>query len=385
MRNAHCLIPLSAILVLSTRAAYATDLSYTITSPLKSAPAGSCPDPYSDLDGDCLDDAMESALAMWASPYYLWDENENCNYYSSVDTDPNAGTTAGESHDKPRFYFQVRPISYANAPPGYPYAISAWKPDGWYHWVRITYFLNYPRDCGYPGHQGDNEGVAFDLYSQDLKTWAVGTGYYNHHIYPMQVVSGSWLHDFATSAGGYYPFVLADDSGHGSWPGAAADDDDCGDTAFLRSLGIPCTFTGSFPFISCSAFSCVTGDTVIEGRKNHNFVYPSADKNIGEPSNTVGNGHWNRNTLTVSSDGQGHELASSFEETGDASWVVGGGWENWNDPTWSPPTERRFCGWECGIRSSDGNCQFPVFGKTDCTSALFDKVARDPFYTGVAP
>src|SRR5882762_7853843 len=118
MSHARHLIPLSAVLVLLTRTAYATDLSYTLTSPLKSAPAGSCPGRYSDLDDDCLDDAMETALASWVSPYYLWDENENCNYFSSVDTDPNAGETAGENHDKPRFYIQVRPISYSNAPAG---------------------------------------------------------------------------------------------------------------------------------------------------------------------------------------------------------------------------------------------------------------------------
>jgi hypothetical protein len=357
-----------AATLLASATAHAGTLTYTITSPLKSTPPGFCP--AADTDGDCLDDAMESALANWVSPYYFWDENDECNYYSTIDSDPNAGSSSGRAHDEPRYYFQVRPIYYNNPPAGYPNNVSQWTADGWYHWIRITYFLNYPRDCGTPGHQGDNESVAYDLFSADLTTWGIGSGYYNRHNEPIPgvVVNGDFLYSYATGAGGYYPMVMADDHGHGSWEGNAPQNDYCG----IDTQGHLFDWN----------YYCFVGNTAIEARQNGNYVFPTTDKNIGEPTTAGLDGHWNRNVLSVNVLANGTELASSGETTGD--YVVNGVaqpvYEFWSDPSYSTSDRGKFCGWQCPSRWSDGNCQSSIHGKTDCTMALFSKIDNRQFY-----
>lgn len=352
VRSGTALLVCAGILT-SGRLSYSTDLSYSISSPLKPAVAGQCA--TTDADDDCLDDNMEAMLAGIISPYYLWDEGEACNWYSTADSDGSHGATAGQSHDQPRFYYQVRPILQ-----GYP-NISGWYPnDGWNHWIRIKFFLNYPRDCGAP-HQGDNEMVYYDLYSTDLTNWAIGTGYTARHTdNPDPSASGSFLYTMAQGAGVSYPVQLADRNGHGSWFGKAATSDWCSDTSQGN------TFVNYY---------CTTGTSITNAIQLGNYVYPSTNKNIGEPVVSGSNGKWNPSTLFVSG-----SSAYSNETTGD--YVVGGVpqavSEYWSDK--SGTSMSQFCGWQCSSRSSSGNCTVNIHGNgTTCTTPLWYKVTQTPF------
>lgn len=346
-------IVVCAALCLGAGAGHANVLTYTISSPLKPATAGQCA--ATDADDDCLDDNMEATLANFVSPYYLWDESEACNWYSTVDSDSAHGATAGQSHDQPRFYYQVRPILQ-----GYP-NISGWYPnDGWNHWVRIKFFLNYPRDC--TGHQGDNEMVYYDLYSSNLTTWAIWTGYTARHTNnPDPQATGDFLYSMAQAAGVNYPIQLADRNGHGSWFGKAATSDWCSDT----SQG------NTFP----PNYYCTTGTSIINAIQLGNYVYPATTRNIGEPTISGSNGHWNSSVLFVN----GSE-AYSVETTGD--YVVGGVAqglpEYWSNKAGTSMSQ--FCGWQCSSRSTSGNCNINIHGNgTDCTTPLWNKVSQAPF------
>ena len=335
------------------RVGYATDLSYSLTSPLKPATAGQCG--ATDRDDDCLDDNMEAMLANIVSPYYLWDESEGCNWYSTRDSDAAHGATAGQSHDQPRFYYQVRPILQ-----GYP-NISGWYPnDGWYHWVRVKFFLNYPRDCAAP-HQGDNEMVYYDLYSLDLTNWAIGTGYTARHLdSPDPQATGAFLYNLAHAAGVSYPVQLADQNGHGSWFGSSATSDWCSDTSQGN------LFVNHY---------CTTGTSITNAIQLGNYVFPGTDKNIGEPVISGSNGRWNSSTLVVSGSD-----AYSVEVTGD--YVVNGVpqglreyWNNKANTSW-----QKFCGWQCAGRVASGDCATNIHGNgTDCTTAMWSKVSQSPF------
>jgi hypothetical protein len=351
-------------LLLLARSAHATDLSYTLTSPLKSSAVNQCPGYAQDVDGDCLDDAMEGQLAGILSPYYFWDEEENCNWYSSTDTDGAHGQTDGRTKNIPRYYYQVRPIKKTGAPAGYPLAISKWQANaGWYYWVRVHYFINYPTDCGSPGHMGDNEGVYFDLYSTDLRTWGVGNAWFPRHSDADHSISGSFLHDMATGAGGSYPMVLADDKGHGSWEGDSPNTDLCGPDAQGHWFG--------------PNFHCLVGSSLTNARQLGNYIYPSTDRNIGEPTQYGSSGNWNQNLLYVTFDG-GALSASSTEDVGTGQGALTEYWSNVAGT--SKSQYESFCGWECGARTGPNSCLYTVLGHNGCTGAsMWSKVEKAPF------
>ena len=333
--------------------AYATDLSYSLAGPIKPPNAGQCA--ATDVDDDCLDDYQEATLAWDISPYYLWDENEGCNWYSTVDSEPTHGATAGQSHDQIRFYYQVRPILQ-----GQP-QISSWQPnDGWYHWIRIKFFLNYPRDCDAP-HQGDDEMVYYDLYSLDLQTWSIGTGYTARHLdNPDPQATGAFLHDMAVAAGVAYPIALGDENGHGSWFGAYATSDWCG----ASSQGN--LFVNHY---------CTAGASIINAIQLGNYVFPDTTKNVGEPVVSGSNGKWNANVLVLNG-----SQAYSTEITGD--YLVNGSPaplpEFWNDMTGT--AYAKFCGWQCSVRSSSGDCTFNIHNNgPGCTTPLWNKLSQAVF------
>src|SRR5581483_4633682 len=97
-------------------------------------------------------------------------------------------------------------------------------------------------------------------------------------------------------------------------------------------------------------YYCLVGSSLINALQLHTYVYPSTDKNIGEPTISGSDGRWNANTLSVGT-WNGHALASSNQTTGDnvyQGYVLSVS-ENWNDPAFAPPSQSKFCGWECPL------------------------------------
>jgi hypothetical protein len=126
-------------------------LSYTLASPLKKAGCAG------DSDSDCLDNLEETNLTWAISPWYFYDEDEDCSGWTNKWGLPSF-------HFARLDYFQVRPQG-AN--------VGSWTSNGVAKWVAVTFFLNYPHDCGgiflgVAGHQGDSESVRYYLYSYDL-------------------------------------------------------------------------------------------------------------------------------------------------------------------------------------------------------------------------
>ncbi|HVZ74166.1 MAG TPA: hypothetical protein VHJ20_17425 [Polyangia bacterium] len=369
---------LAAVLLLGARAARA-DFSYTLSSPLKPTAAGQCAG--TDVDNDCLDDAMETQLAGIVSPYYFWDETDSCNYYSSTDADTAHGSTAGYAQNVPRYYYQVRPIKKTGAPAGYPLNIRTWQANtGWIYWVRIHYFFNYPTDCGWTGHQGDNEGTFYDLYSTDLQTWSIGSGFYPRHTDPVHVISGTTLQQMSAGAGGYYPMVLADDHGHGSWEGLSPQSTSCG-------VGAQGNLTINY--------YCLVGPSLTWARQNGQYIFPDTTKNIGEPALNGSSGAWNTSVMNVyGNPAYPGTNVTSLEYTA-SEWATNpyaNMYEYWNDVSATNPAYNRFCGWECGagpkyyVDTKTGQrtmlpktCQANVLNQQDCSEPMWSKVEKAPF------
>lgn len=309
-------------------------LSYNLYSPLKQTGCAG------DGDDDCLDDSLEASLAWAASPWYFYDEDEDCSGWTNKFGLPS-------SHFERRDYIQVRPQGTG---------IRNWSStDGKAKWVTITYLFLYPHDCGnllgIKGHQGDSENIRFHLYSYDLRTWYLSHAYYWHHNH-IDYVSGSFLQGGAVGLGTSWASIAADEDSHGSWPGKEVSSSHCAgamDDIFECSFG------------SCDCFI----NTWRSDYQNGYMDVPSASRNVGGPRPE----RWNAAVVTVA----GAEAYSALN--------VGHGT---NREYWTPRGDsyRYFCGWECSptYRKSDGHCAVSIHDKSGCAQGpLWDKVDSASF------
>jgi hypothetical protein len=315
----------------SAVSAEAQQLGFTLSSDLKKA---SC---AGDDDGDCLDNFLESELAYLVAPHYFYDEDEGCSgapYLSNADP----------LHFGRKDFFQVRPLNAT---------VSGWQPgDGVVKTVQITYFLLHPHDCqshlGFGGHQGDSEHVRFRLQSTNLRTWTLTQGEYHHHG-RVDVFSGAYLASRASEIGTVYPSIAADEDGHGSWPGRVGSSSHC---------------AGSEDDFCLSACDCFV-DTMAGALASGKWEYLGTSRNVGGPSPES----FRPAAVTVSS---GHAFSSIS---------VGHGT---NVEYWTPRTDsfKKFCGWQCASRNSDGNCNTSIHSETECVSPLSSKVDTTAFVRG---
>jgi hypothetical protein len=312
----------------SAASAEAQQLSFTLSSDLKKA---SC---ASDDDGDCLDNFLESELAFLVAPHYFYDEDEGCSgapYLGNADP----------LHYGRRDYFQVRPLN-AN--------VSAWQPgDSVVKNVQITYFLLHPHDCqshvGFGGHQGDGEHVRFRLQSTNLRTWTLTLGEFHHHGRVVNF-SGAYLASRAAEIGTSYPSIAADEDGHGSWAGRVGSSSHCAGSE------------DDFCFGSCDCFVSTMSSALANGK----WEYLATNRNVGGPSPE----RFRPAAVTVS----GTQAFSSIS--------VGHGT---NTEYWTPRTDsfKKFCGWECASRNSEGDCNTSIHTETSCSTHLSAKLDTTSF------
>jgi hypothetical protein len=312
----------------SAATAEAQQLSFTLSSDLKKA---SC---ASDDDGDCLDNFLESELAFLVAPHYFYDEDEGCSGAPYL-------SNANPLHFGRRDFYQVRPLN-AN--------VSAWQPnDGVVKNVQITYFLLHPHDCqshvGFGGHQGDAEHVRFRLQSTNLRTWTLTNGQYNHHGRVVNF-SGAYLAARAAEIGTIYPSIAADEDGHGSWAGRVGDSSHCAGSE------------DDFCFGACDCFVSTMSSALANGK----WEYLATDRNVGGPSPE----RFRPSVVTVSG------------TTAFSSISVGHGT---NTEYWTPRTDsfKKFCGWQCASRNSEGNCNTSIHSETSCSTPLSAKLDTTSF------
>ena len=317
----------------SAASAGAQQHGFTLSSELKKA---SC---AGDDDGDCLDNFRESELAFQVAPHYFYDEDEDCAGAPYLDS-PNP------LHFGRQDFFQVRPLNAT---------VSAWQPnDGVVKTVQITYFLLHPHDCqshfGFGGHQGDSEHVRFRLQSTNLKSWTLTLGEYHHHS-RVDTFSGAYLASRASESGTIYPSIAADEDGHGSWPGRVGSSSHCAGSEDDFCVG------------SCDCFV----DTMASARASGKWEYLATSRNVGGPSPE----RFRPAAVTVS----GGAAFSSIS--------VGHGT---NVEYWTARTDsfKKFCGWQCASRNSEGNCNTSIHTETDCVSPLSSKVDTTSFVNTAA-
>ena len=308
--------------------AEAQQLSFTLSSDLKKAACAS------DDDGDCLDNFIEAELAFLVAPHYFYDEDEGCSGAPYL-------SNANPLHFGRRDFFQVRPMN-AN--------VSAWQPnDGVLKTVQITYFLVHPHDCqshvGFGGHQGDAEHVRFRLQSTNLRTWTLTLGEYHHHG-RVANFSGTYLASRANEIGTVYPSIAADEDGHGSWAGRVGSSSNCAGSE------------DDFCFGSCDCFV----DTMANALANNKWEYLGTDRNVGGPNPE----RFRPAAVTVSG------------STAFSSISVGHGT---NIEYWTPRTDsfKKFCGWQCTSRNSEGNCNTSIHNETECSTHLSNKLDTTSF------
>lgn len=306
------------ILASSAGAARAAQLTYTLASPLVKA---SC---AGDADGDCLDDTEENNLAWIVAPKIFYDEDEDC-----------APANNAVHYDRKDFY-QVRPGGLTWSSAGLPVAtpINKWPSASGSKTLSITYFFLYPHDCNgnlYAGHQGDGEKVVFHLSSTDLVRWSITGATYHAHG-KANYFSGDYLATRAQEIGSLYASVAADEDGHGSWPGKSGGSSDCAGDEDDTTFGLRDCFV----------------ETMRKDNEKGRYEYAyDGEKNIGGPSPE----QWNPNTVTVS----GSMVWSTFD-VGHGALV-----EYWSG------VDRPFCGFQCAVRKSDGQCYLTNHNERDCT------------------
>jgi hypothetical protein len=321
-----------------------------------------------DGDGDCLDDVQEAALATAIAPWQLRDEDESCDgrkpsFFQTLSLgDP-------VKHYKRKDFFQVRP----ETTPGQ--AVASWASDTTStKWVAVTYFLFYPADCAdsmwtsKDGHQGDSEHVIFYLASYDDRTWFMQKARYYHHAAPYHEWKGDWLKRLANDNQTAYPSVLYTQNSHGSFPGLAANRDDCAgweDDNFWGSN-------------DCCEHSKMSRDI--------HWTVPEATgvtANIGEPTDLNDGGRWNTAQGVISLDANGK--AYNAYDTGHG----GPQKEYWSDMTGT--AQDLFCGWECpngdrSIQSGSGGynrCAYDIHHRKRCADSVWSKLDRSTMLTGV--
>ncbi|HEX7185708.1 MAG TPA: hypothetical protein VF756_28035 [Thermoanaerobaculia bacterium] len=308
-------------------------LSYTLSSELKKANCSG------DVDSDCLDNTEENNLAWAASPWYFYDEDEDCSGWRNEFGVPSY-------HFARQDFIQVRPRGDG---------IRNWSPsDGMTHWVTVSYFFVFPHDCrstvGFGGHQGDPEHIKLEFYSNDLKTWYLYQAFYAHHNQD-HYFSGAYLEDRARALGTSWITVAADEDSHGSWPGYLADSTHC---------------AGSEDEFCASTCDCFRG-TWRSDLNNGYAEVPSTSRNIGGPAPET----WNSSVVTVS---------------GSAAYTQLDVGHGLNREYWTPTSGQfqKNCGWECPTanRQSDGNCSLSIHDRTSCSAHLSQKLDTTYFSLG---
>jgi hypothetical protein len=330
-------------------------LDFSIPSALKRS---GCPN---DQDGDCLDDAMEHALAAKAAPMMFLDNAERC-------------ADLGEYRVHPSF--QVRPIGRAARP------VEDWN-EGWEtEKVRVTYFLNWPLDCGYStekSHLGDSEHVTFELEGSDLMNWSLVRAVYRSHG-DEYVIDGERIDDLADTIGATRPTIAVEGDKHGSWWGKNSGSDDCAGSEI------------DFGFGAIDCFADMSWNEAFE--RGEYFVLEVRDEmNIGEPP--LGGATFRSPAVEKVIDGEGIEryrTSSQYEGSAGHLNHLGGSEYWWN----APKKFERFCGWVCadedrvvdgcterrfqilGGRWKDFDSRVDMDTAAECAGPLQEKIDRTP-------
>lgn len=319
-------------------------LSYTIAVPIK---YGSCAD---DTDGDCLSQFAEDDLAWIAAPMLFFDEGEECAF----------GRWEGLHH------YQVRPDTRDTG------SVKDWQVgDGQTKRLRISYYFNWPLDCGHRAeqkHLGDSEHIQLFLSSEDMTTWTIDEAKYFSHR-NSYIRMGSWLKDRADEIDADFLTVAVEDDKHGSWWGRAVDDQDC---------------AGSEDNGRAGAIDCFPGMDWEDAFAAGQFEWFPTTRNIGEPPIQGG-------SLTTGGFASGGGIMEDPARPGSFySWfsmpVGPSGREYW----WNPPAEfSKFCGHLCGDwqRQPDGDCSPRTYlvayrdsrSFSGCSSGLQEKIDTAPF------
>mgnify|MGYP000040924593 FL=1 len=310
----------------------------------------------SDGDGDCLNDFYEDELAALVSPLMFFDADEEC------------ASGTWEFHA----YHQVRPRTDRTGP------VSAWQDDGQTKSVVITYFFNYPLDCGHGfegDHMGDSEHVVLTLEGEDLRSWRlVDMAYYHHGTSERR--DGQWLRDRAAALGTTFPVVLVEDDKHGSWWGADVNSDHC---------------AGSEDNYAFGSVDCLDQTLAQDFAAGRAFLLDTS-RNVGEPPDVDGDGVV-ESCVRFNTDGYPTGGALVRDPNGavytelDLGLGLGSVREYW----WNAPAgQERFCGWTCTNSSRDahGDCpaaRFTIASGADtfenCATGLSEKVDTTSFDT----
>ncbi len=328
-------------------------LSYTLAGPLKWHGCNG------DADGDCLNQFYEDDLAWIAAPMLFFDEGEECGF----------GQWAALPH------YQVRPDTRNTGD------VQDWQAnDGQTKRVRLSYYFNWPLDCGHGfegKHLGDSELIRVSLSSQDMRTWVVDEVEYNAHG-SSYLRMGSWLKDRADELGSDYLTVAIEDDKHGSWWGRAVDDQDC---------------AGSEDNYGWGAIDCFPGEDWQDAFAAGNFQWLDASRNIGEPP--ILGGQFNTSGFAT-----GGSITAD-PTTADSYFGVfnlGAGAGSVREYWWNPPASGKydnFCGYLCPDwdRKADGNCNDRVIDIdpndqrtfSECPPGLQTKLDTTPFATFQVP
>ena len=303
-------------------------LTYITSSPLMKVHC------TGDRDGDCLDDNIESQLALAAAPHYYYDDREDCS--------PEQDAVASGRKD----FVQVRPVN------------PRWSPAG-VKQVRVTYYFLHVRDCsgdapgGERGHQGDAERVELLFQTRDLRTFELISARFHNRPGFYQDYPGPYLEMRAREIGTRYPSVAAAAGSHTSWPGRGADSPGCAPAPAEAAAG-------PGPAGRCFAAADGVAGDMRDAFRGGQWHFPDVARNIGEPPNPRDAGRFNPNVLTV----EGRDAFSTFD--------VGQGptREYWT----ARPGLDLFCGWQCGERRPDGHCAIELHQQVSCEPALHRKL-----------
>lgn len=344
-----------------------------------------------DEDQDCLWDVQEYEIANRFAPILFMDEDEDC------------GIAYGWG---PQARFQVRPISTdAN------YTVHDWQPtDGELKVVRITYYMNWPLDCGHgPGHAGrhlgDSEKFSYLLVTMNLNEFALLTSTHNYHS-DSSTRFGWTTRNNADLSGFDRPIIAVGQNKHASWWGRGLSHNDC---ARHEDSHVDDCFGQDWAFDASSYLHVSGGGLAPNGY--HDNVHPlilSQSHNIGEPvePNTIDPATGfsvGRRFIVV---GSGGVIQSELIDPAQPSLgrryfefppaPLDGGREYWFAP---PSGYQRFCGFLCrpeDQRHSNGDCDrdnvdiHPGYSESfddsiysaACASSLREKLDFTPSYFG---
>jgi len=122
---------------------------------------------------------------------------------------------------------EVRPIA-----PDAAYTVHDWQPnDGKLKAVRITYFMNWPLDCGtgfrHAGrHLGDSEMFSYLIFTVDMNEFVLLSSTHNYHS-DSSVRTGMTLRRNADLTSFDRAIIAPGQNKHSSWWGRGLSHDDC--------------------------------------------------------------------------------------------------------------------------------------------------------------